>query len=117
MDAVLPGESTWEGAKLQTKISQLLLRCVFEQHKWVSNKTDMLKELFASFYVLDYEFQDAAVKTLGMLWDSKVECLKYKVKIRDKDNISKIDALSEIARLYDPLGLIRPIVTKATLFI
>ncbi|GFX37000.1 integrase catalytic domain-containing protein [Trichonephila clavipes] len=47
-----------------------------------------------------------------MLWDPKVDCLTYKVKISDKVNFSKRDVLSEIARLYDPLGLIGPIVTK-----
>ncbi|GFV24712.1 integrase catalytic domain-containing protein [Trichonephila clavipes] len=52
-----------------------------------------------------------------MLWDPKVDCLTYKVKISDKVNFSKRDVLSEIARLYDPLGLIEPIVTKAKIFI
>ncbi|GFW71796.1 integrase catalytic domain-containing protein [Trichonephila clavipes] len=52
-----------------------------------------------------------------MLWDPKVDCLTYKVKISDKVNFSKRDVLSEIARLYDPLGLIGPIVTKAKIFI
>ncbi|GFX96010.1 integrase catalytic domain-containing protein [Trichonephila clavipes] len=52
-----------------------------------------------------------------MLWDPKVDCLTYKVKISDKVNFSKRDVLSEIAKLYDPLGLIGPIVTKAKIFI
>ncbi|GFW55936.1 integrase catalytic domain-containing protein [Trichonephila clavipes] len=43
--------------------------------------------------------------------------LSHKVKISDKVNFSKRDVLSEIARLYDPLGLIGPIVTKAKIFI
>ncbi|GFR12457.1 integrase catalytic domain-containing protein [Trichonephila clavata] len=41
MDDVLSGESTLEGAKkLQTKISQLLLRGGFELHKWVYNSPE-----------------------------------------------------------------------------
>ncbi|GFY09158.1 DUF1758 domain-containing protein [Trichonephila clavipes] len=59
----------------------------FELHKWVSNSPELLKDLSASSYVFDKKFQDAPVKTL------------------------------EIARLYDPLGLIGPIVTKAKIFI
>ncbi|GFU26567.1 integrase catalytic domain-containing protein [Trichonephila clavipes] len=89
----------------------------FELHKLVSNSPELLKDLSASSYVFDKEFQDAPVKTLGMLWDPKVDCLTYKVKISDKVNFSKRDVLSEIARLYDPLGLIGPIVTKAKIFI
>ncbi|GFS37948.1 integrase catalytic domain-containing protein [Nephila pilipes] len=64
MDDVLSGESTLEGAKkLQTKISQLLLTGGFELHKCVSNSPELLKDLSASSYVLDKEFQDASVKT------------------------------------------------------
>ncbi|GFW81315.1 integrase catalytic domain-containing protein [Trichonephila clavipes] len=118
IDDILSGESTLEGAKkLQTRLSQLLQRGGFELHKWVSNSPELLKDLSASSYVFDKEFQDAPVKTLGMLWDPKVDCLTYKVKISDKVNFSKRDVLSEIARLYDPLGLIGPIVTKAKVFI
>ncbi|GFX70321.1 uncharacterized protein TNCV_2955411 [Trichonephila clavipes] len=88
MDDILSGESTLEGAKkLQTRLSQLLQRGGFELHKWVSNSPELLKDLSTSSYVFDKEFQDAPVKTL------------------------------EIARLYDPLGLIGPIVTKAKIFI
>ncbi|GFS70012.1 integrase catalytic domain-containing protein [Trichonephila clavipes] len=118
MDDILSGESTLQGAKkLQTRLSQLLQRRGFELHKWVSNSPELLKDLSASSYVFDKEFQDDPVKTLGMLWDPKVDCLTYKVKISDKVNFSKRDVLSEIARLYDPLGLIGPIVTKAKIFI
>ncbi|GFT74766.1 integrase catalytic domain-containing protein [Trichonephila clavipes] len=118
IDDILSGESTLEGAKkLQTRLSQLLMREGFELHKGVSNSRELLKDLSASSYVFDKEFQDAPVKTLGMLWDPKVACLTYKVKISDKVNFSKRDVLSEIARLYDPLGLIGPIVTKAKIFI
>ncbi|GFX54732.1 integrase catalytic domain-containing protein [Trichonephila clavipes] len=52
----------------------------FELHKWVSNSPELLKDLSASSYVFDKEFQDAPVKTLGMLWDPKMDCLTYKVK-------------------------------------
>ncbi|GFT39175.1 uncharacterized protein TNCV_3686761 [Trichonephila clavipes] len=118
MDDIISGEFTLEGAKkLQTRLSQLLQRGGFELHKWVSNSPELLKDLSASSYVFDKEFQDAPVKTLGMLWDPKVDCLTYKVKISDKVNFSKRDVLSEIARLYDPLGLIGPIVTKVKIFI
>ncbi|GFW70338.1 integrase catalytic domain-containing protein [Trichonephila clavipes] len=79
MDDILSGESTLEGAKkLQTRLSQLLQRGGFELHKWVSNSPELLKDLSASSYVFDKEFQDAPVKTLGMLWDPKVDCLTYK---------------------------------------
>ncbi|GFW21235.1 DUF1758 domain-containing protein [Trichonephila clavipes] len=118
MDDILSGESALEGAKkTPNQIISTITERGFELHKWVSNSPELLKDLSASSYVFDKEFQDAPVKTLGMLWDPKVDCLTYKVKISDKVNFSKRDVLSEIARLYDPLGLKGPIVTKAKIFI
>ncbi|GFX81508.1 integrase catalytic domain-containing protein [Trichonephila clavipes] len=88
MDDILSGESTLEGAKkTPNQIISTITERGFELHKWVSNSPELLKDLSASSYVFDKEFQDAPVKTL------------------------------EIARLYDPLGLIGPIVTKAKIFI
>ncbi|GBN35270.1 hypothetical protein AVEN_98432-1 [Araneus ventricosus] len=52
-----------------------------------------------------------------MLWDLKIDCLTYEVNIKGKDCFSKREVLSEIARLYDPLGLIGPFATKAKIFI
>ncbi|GFQ91576.1 integrase catalytic domain-containing protein [Trichonephila clavata] len=81
MDNVLSREFTLEGTKkLQTKISQLLLRGGFELHKWVSNSPELLKDLSASSCVFDKEFQDAPGKTLGMLCDPKVDCLHLQGK-------------------------------------
>ncbi|GFU04579.1 integrase catalytic domain-containing protein [Nephila pilipes] len=84
---------------LHTKISQLFLRGGFELHKWVSNRPELLKDLSTSSHVLDKEFQDAPVKTLGMLWNPKVDCLTYKIKINDQVNFSKRGVLSEFASL------------------
>ncbi|GFU93680.1 DUF1758 domain-containing protein [Trichonephila clavipes] len=85
-------------ADAPVKTYKLATRGGFELHKWVSNSPELLKDLSASSYVFDKEFQDAPVKTLGMLWDPKVDCLTYKVKISDKVNFSKRDVLSEIAK-------------------
>ncbi|GBN61752.1 hypothetical protein AVEN_228269-1, partial [Araneus ventricosus] len=118
MDDILSGEATIEDAKkLQAQICELFLRAGFELHKWVSNSPDLLQDLSTSSYSFDKGQDAGPVKTLGMLWDPKVDCLTYEVKIKDKDSFSKREVLSEIARLYDPLGLIGPIITKAKIFI
>ncbi|GFW27631.1 integrase catalytic domain-containing protein [Trichonephila clavipes] len=82
MDDILSVESTLEG-KLKTpnQVISTITEGGFELHKWVSNSPELLKDLSASSYVFDKEFEDAPVKTLGMLWDPKMDCLTYKVKI------------------------------------
>ncbi|GBM82471.1 hypothetical protein AVEN_227005-1 [Araneus ventricosus] len=118
MDDILSGEATIEDAKkLEAQICELFLRAGFELHKWVSNSPDLLQDLSTSSYSFDKGQDAGPVKTLGMLWDPKVDCLTYEVKIKDNDSFSKREVLAEIARLYGPLGLIGPIITKAKIFI
>ncbi|GFV18244.1 integrase catalytic domain-containing protein [Trichonephila clavipes] len=66
MDDILSGESTLEGAKkTPNQIISTITERGFELHKWVSNSPELLKDLSASSYVFDREFQDAPVKTLA----------------------------------------------------
>ncbi|GBM27208.1 hypothetical protein AVEN_9871-1 [Araneus ventricosus] len=89
MDDILSGEATIEDAKkLQAQICELFLRAGFELHKWVSNSPDLLQDLSTPFYSFDKGQDVGPVKTLGMLWDPKVDCLTYEVKIKDKDSFS-----------------------------
>ncbi|GFT52826.1 integrase catalytic domain-containing protein [Trichonephila clavipes] len=64
MDDILSGESTLEDAKTPNQIISTITERGFELHKWVSNSPELLKDLSASSYVFDKEFQDAPVKTL-----------------------------------------------------
>ncbi|GBM82133.1 hypothetical protein AVEN_20654-1 [Araneus ventricosus] len=76
----------------------------------------MLRDLSISSYSFDKGQDVGPVETLGMLWHPKVDCLTYEVKIKDKNSSSRREVISEIARLYDPLGLIGPIITKDKIF-
>ncbi|GFW62137.1 integrase catalytic domain-containing protein [Trichonephila clavipes] len=105
---ILSGESTLEGAKkLQTRLSQLLLRSGFELQKWVSNSPELLKDFSASSYVLDKEFQDAPVKTLAWI---KTE--PHKLKTFVSNRVAEIQTLSKdchwkhVSSANDPVDLI-----------
>ncbi|XP_055943741.1 uncharacterized protein LOC129974949 isoform X1 [Argiope bruennichi] len=118
MDDILSGDATLEDTKnLQTQISELLGRAGFELHKWVANNSNLLQNLSTTSYSFSKEQGVSSVKTLGMFWDPKEDCFTYKVKIKPKDSFSKREVLSEIASLYDPLGLLGPLITKAKIFI
>jgi len=56
---------------------------------------------------------DNIIKTLGIQWDAKLDQLLYKVNIETPKNATKSTVLSQIAKLYDPLGLLGPVVLKA----
>lgn len=50
------------------------------------------------------------VKTLGLLWNAETDELQYKATLTDIKIGTKRSILSNLARIYDPLGIIGPII-------
>ncbi|GFW32946.1 integrase catalytic domain-containing protein [Trichonephila clavipes] len=82
-------------------------------HKWCSNKAPSTE---LQEFSLDRSSEEVMVKTLGMLWDSSGDYFTYKVTTSTDCNYTKRDVLSQIARIYDPLGLLGPVIAKAKIF-
>lgn len=91
----------------------------FELDKWTSNNSNLLRNIpnpnENSIYSLD--MSDKVIKTLGLFWDAVSDCFVYKVHNIPKHNniIIKRYILSNIARLFDPLGLLGPVIIIAKL--
>ncbi|GBM31735.1 hypothetical protein AVEN_45651-1 [Araneus ventricosus] len=60
---------------------------------------------------------EPSVKTLGIAWKPAEDIVTFKISITEKASYTKRDVLSVIARLYDPLGFIGPVITKAKMFL
>lgn len=56
------------------------------------------------------------LKTLGMIWDPQHDQFSYYYEPGNSQKLSRRVILSEISRLFDPLGLIQPVVIRAKLF-
>nr|XP_046478563.1 uncharacterized protein LOC124217212 [Neodiprion pinetum] len=116
MDDVLTGAETIEKAvSLQQQVSTILQRGQFQLRKWRSNDDRALVNLSHdseadSLFKLDKE---GALKTLGLLWDAKTDIMQYSVTIDESTKISKRLVLSKIAQIFDPLGLLGPILINA----
>ncbi|GBM12575.1 hypothetical protein AVEN_78349-1 [Araneus ventricosus] len=118
MDDILTGSNSLENTKeLQTQLVQLLGRGGMTLHKWCSNNESLLNSIQNSG---DYQFNNPAemkpVKTLGVLWKPNSDCFSFKVTISQQHSYTKRSILSDISRIYDPLGLIGPVVSKAKIF-
>ncbi|GBO34381.1 hypothetical protein AVEN_174602-1 [Araneus ventricosus] len=118
MDDILTGSNSLENTKeLQTQLVQLLGRGGMTLHKWCSNNESLLNSIQNSG---DYQFNNPTemkpVKTLGVLWKPNSDCFSFKVSISQQHSYTKRSILSDISRIYDPLGLIGPVVSKAKIF-
>ncbi|GFR17010.1 40S ribosomal protein S10b, partial [Trichonephila clavata] len=117
MDDVVSGAQTLDTARqLQCQLQNMLKTCGMKSHKWNSNS----KELFNSSTDQEHSFStntESAIKTLGVSWKPTGDYFMFKVSIPSIASYTKKDVLSVIARLYDPLGLIGPVISKAKIFL
>ncbi|XP_011880226.1 PREDICTED: uncharacterized protein LOC105568821, partial [Vollenhovia emeryi] len=115
MDDVLSGARTVEEAiELQKQLSQLLKRGQFHLRKWRASSSSILEHLAEQcktdeLLILDKE---GALKTLGLLWNAKADCLQYQVHTEENQIVTKRLVLSKIAQVFDPLGLIAPLLVS-----
>lgn len=115
MDDVLTGTSTDEQAiKLRQELTLLLEKGKFSLRKWRSNSIQVQQDLEQnqSDGLLLLTKQEP-LKTLGLYWDAQQDHIQYCVRITHQAGINKRSILSQIAQIFDPLGLIGPILTNA----
>ncbi|GBN67319.1 hypothetical protein AVEN_205701-1 [Araneus ventricosus] len=119
MDDIVSGASDLGTTKeLQSQLHSMLKAGGMTLHKWRSNS----KELWNSCASNDQEHQflsttEPSVKTLGITWKPTKDNFTFKMSIIEMASCTKRDVLSVIARLYDPLGFIGPVITKAKMFL
>lgn len=88
-------------------------------HKWSANDKRMLRKIPVECQEIVSLGDDESdvVKTLGMLWNPREDNYKFVVSKNDsKTLITKRVVLSELARVFDPLGLLNPVIVRAKLF-
>ncbi|XP_043259316.1 uncharacterized protein LOC122401314 [Colletes gigas] len=116
VDDLLSGANTiQEALELKRQVTQILKLGGFELHKWASNKSEVIARANndeAQAICLNTESR----KLLGIHWDSIGDAITYSVKpFAAKKHSTKRTILSQIAQLFDPLGLLGPVITLAKL--
>ncbi|XP_065094004.1 uncharacterized protein LOC135714552 [Ochlerotatus camptorhynchus] len=123
VDDILSGaNSIPEAADRIVQLKQLLESGGFPIHKWSSNSPEILRNIPEEEKEKPFELENISgcevIKTLGILWDPVTDEFLFAVPEAEKVEMEKITkryVLSQIARLYDPLGLVSPIVVLAKL--
>lgn len=114
-DLLTGGNSHEELLATRDRLIAVLGRGGFQLNKWCSNHPSILQGLSPSGQLNTNKpiINDNVIKTLGVQWDAKLDHLLYKVNIETPKKTTKKTVLSQIAKLYDPLGLLGPVVLKA----
>ncbi|GFW40843.1 integrase catalytic domain-containing protein [Trichonephila clavipes] len=65
----------------------------------------------------EYAFLESdETKALGIIWNPKLDCFLFRIEQQRPTSFTKRMVLSTIARIFDPLGLLGPIITWAKIF-
>jgi len=114
VDDILTGADTPEAALVQQ--SQLIALCnqgQFQLRKWASNSPVILQavskdERSMSSDVLFDDELEAGLKILGMQWNPKLDHFSYTFQCPNAST-TKRSILSDLARIFDPLGFLSPV--------
>lgn len=112
VDDLLSGADTIEDAiELQKQITNILLKGGFPIRKWSSNHNMVTDHIEENAKDLQSN-SDPSIRALGILWSPKLDIISIKVSLPATTVNSKRTLLSEISKLFDPLGWIAPAIIK-----
>jgi Pao retrotransposon peptidase/Family of unknown function (DUF5641)/Protein of unknown function (DUF1759)/Putative peptidase (DUF1758)/Integrase zinc binding domain/Integrase core domain len=115
VDDCLSGAATLEEAQeLQGQLIQLLQRGQLSLHKWCANVPDLLASIAPENQEKKLSIGCDGIKTLGLAWHPLQDKFIMSVN-RPTSSIvfTKRSMSSDIARLFDPLGLVGPVIVEA----
>ncbi|XP_025269128.1 uncharacterized protein LOC112639446 [Camponotus floridanus] len=121
VDDVFGGAESIEALKAQVvQLNQLCLAGGFQLQKWTSNLDSILDSLprgirdDGSSKFID---RTSCVQVLGLNWHPQSDTFHFILNPPTSHSITKRAVLSLIAKLFDPLGLLSPIIIKAKILI
>ena len=122
VDDFLSGCNTLEDAKgLQDELIATLEKAKLPLRKWVSNDQTLVERLPPDMRggdLVNLFEADSTVRTLGITWQPQKDHFKFTCTLpKINPPVTKRQILSEIAKLFDPIGWLTPITIKAKIWI
>ena len=105
-----------EGQRLCNELINILNTAHIPLRQWTANNHDILKNISKSDLDVNYDLdREQTLKTLGISWNSNNDSFVYTVKHLpvNNDKLTRRIILSHIAKIFDPLGLLGPIILFA----
>lgn len=120
MDDLSSGSFTVERAlQLQADLLAITSSANLNFKKWASNSDEVLLAVPESCREVKTPLNlnpEKTVKTLGIHWNATTDNLSFQVKLKTNPTVTKRTALSIIAGIYDPLGLVSPVIVMGKIF-
>ncbi|XP_015122525.1 uncharacterized protein LOC107044957 [Diachasma alloeum] len=99
--------------EVSKQVRCLCLAGGFPLTKWHCNSPSLLRSLNPEGVSQDHKLlEDAITKILSLKWDPNTDQFKFSIHLPANSKVTKRNMLSEIPQLFDPLGLISPVVIR-----
>ncbi|XP_061716620.1 uncharacterized protein LOC133524551 [Cydia pomonella] len=117
VDDVVTGSSSLDDARdIKSQVIALFKLGSFELRKWVSNRPELLRDMPSEMCLPDAiaftEAEVTTVKVLGLKWEPASDSFVCNVQPSNQP-CTKQTILSEVARIFDPLGFLSPLTIQA----
>jgi len=121
VDDIFGGADTIQQAQdIIRELNQLCMAGGFPLQKWVSNHPAILQSIPFDKQVSTSSLQieeDTIIHALGLCWKPVIDEFQFTLQLPPTKAITKREILSTISKLFDPLGLLSPIMVKAKIII
>ncbi|XP_045453765.1 uncharacterized protein LOC123663070 [Melitaea cinxia] len=126
MDDLMTGCQTVEEClKIKNEISSILGKGGFQLQKWASNSKEFMEKIGQRKEEKESRIKigagkesEAIQKVLGLTWNSSTDEIEYSVQLPQLEfPVTKRKVISDISRLFDPLGWIAPTIITSKIFI
>ncbi|XP_078051509.1 uncharacterized protein LOC144477649 [Augochlora pura] len=120
VDDAITGASTLDEAlSLRNELTNLLNTAGLNIRQWASNHPALLQGLAEENVNKILQLgESSTIKTLGVVWNSSDDTISYAVTTsKSIGPITKRTISSEIAKIYDPLGLLGPVIIVAKILL
>ncbi|XP_076230267.1 uncharacterized protein LOC143176322 [Nomia melanderi] len=117
VDDLLTGAQTSiEISTIKSKLTTILSQAGMHLRKWATNCPDIITTPGSN-----NNSQETIIerdpKTLGLSWSPRTDELNFMIQLDNNRRTTKRTILSEIARLFEPLGLLGPFIVIAKLIL
>ncbi|XP_017465034.1 PREDICTED: uncharacterized protein LOC108358305 [Rhagoletis zephyria] len=119
-DGIGGSDSLTTTMEIQQQLIHTLKQRGLNLRKWCANHSQLLQNVSMEEQEVDIDFDNdinQSIKTLGLTWMPKMDRFCVKVRLGSCSLATKRSVSADLARLFDPLGILAPIVVMAKMFI
>lgn len=106
--------------KSRNQLNQLMARSGFHLRKWAANVDELLEDLPSGDHELAIEHpfnKENTLKVLGLTWIPRKDSFRFQIELPSTGLITKRTVLLFIARFFDPMEWVSPVIITAKILI